>query len=119
MASNPEGLSNRQVAVAKAYIDGLERDRRLLHESDEKLTQTIWEAAKLAVYSQTLTTALDGILKGLEAGTFSAELLDSAENLVSGSKELLADVFKCPCGHPTFDHDENGCNFLHCKSICN
>lgn len=112
--------SPRQVAVARAYVEGLERDRIHLAEAESRLQQTVWEVTQLAGYNRALFFVLKEIVEARDAGlTYRFEdALKKAADVLDANKPIFEDVWQCPCGHSKYDHDEKGCQFLGCKHIC-
>lgn len=108
----------RQVAVARAYVDGLERDRELLRDLEERTAAATWEMIQLAAYSRALFVALYQLLRDVENGTPSEELLERISDLLQADAKVYDEVNSCACGHSKFDHDESGCQYLGCKAIC-
>ena len=108
--------SPRQIAVARAYVDGLERDRSRLHSIEEELGRATWEALQLVNLNRVLRQALGNLL---HSGMGSASLVQDAEEILAASGEILDPLFACPCGHSKLDHDREGvCQFVHCRKVC-
>lgn len=110
--------SLRQVAVARAYVQGLEEDRERLHKLEETVTSQIWEIVSLGSFNRALQRVLTRFLADLEQGKYDPGLHDLAEQLLGEAKLVHDQIFTCPCGHSKWDHDEGGCVYLGCKHIC-
>lgn len=108
----------RQVAVARAYVQGLESDRKSLHTTEQQLNDTIWLAVQLGAYNRALYKALDQAMAALETGRLDSDFLDRVEALLAHTRSLNDGIWICACGHPTYDHDDLGCQYLGCKPIC-
>ena len=127
--SRPKGKANigaderftpsiRQVAVARAYVQGLEDDRLRLKDTEERLTHTTWEAIQLGMLNRALVRLLGELLNNLDAGKHDPDLFDRIENLLEDSRHVTGGIFECECGHSVYDHDERGCLYMGCKPIC-
>lgn len=112
--------SAKQVAVARTYIEGLERDRTHLAEVEASLQRTVWEVTQLAGYNRALYRILSEIVEAHEQGqSYRLEqALRTGADVLDANKPIFEDVWQCPCGHSKYDHDENGCEFLVCAPIC-
>lgn len=110
--------SRRQVHVARAYVAGLEQDRVRLRDKEAQLTKTTWEVIRLGAYNRALVLAVTKVLSDLDQGRYDPSLVDRIENLIADSKLVYDDIFECACGHSKYDHDDSGCLYLGCKSIC-
>lgn len=108
----------RQVAVAQAYVAGLERDRKRLSSTEEKLQQTVWEVVQLGSYNRALYQLLHQIVQNFDKGFTNLDLINRAESLLEANRPLYESVWSCACGHSKYDHDDNGCMYLGCIPIC-
>lgn len=106
--------------VARAYVEGLERDRARLHEAEANLQKTVWEVTQLAGYNRALYRALKDIVESFDAGLAYrlGEAMKTGADVLEANAPIFEDVWQCPCGHSKYDHDEEGCQFLVCKPIC-
>lgn len=112
--------SAKQIAVARAYVEGLEADRVRLHESEAKLQHTVWEVTQLAGYNRAMYQILKEIVESSDQGLMYRleHAIKKAGDVLDANTPMHEDVWQCPCGHSKYDHDENGCQFLVCKPIC-
>lgn len=109
----------RQVAVARAYVVGLEADRQRLELVEKQLAQATWETVNLGAFNRGLTRALVELVHQVESGQVRDEsLLDRIEDLLRDYSKIYSAIWTCECGHSKYDHDENGCMYLPCRHIC-
>lgn len=106
------------MVVARAYIQGLERDRILLLSTQEKITETVWEVIQLGGYNRALYQLMHQIIQAYDAGSLTPDLVSAAEDLLAANRPLFEKLWSCPCGHSVYDHDEKGCMYLGCRAIC-
>ena len=112
-------MASRSIDVARAYVQGLERDRDHLRELEEQYDKRVWELIQIAAYSKALYTALYQLKQASETGHMSSEAWDRVEDLLAADRKVYHDVWSCECGHHRWDHDGDGhCNFLGCRKIC-
>lgn len=108
---------NRQVNVAKAYIAGLERDRRDLFALQQRYDELVWEAIQTATYAKALHMALHDLYTYTSSG--GRINWERIEDLLEADRRTYHDVWSCECGHHKWDHDESGkCEYLACRHIC-
>lgn len=110
--------SIRQIAVARAYVQGLEIDRGKLHKLEEVANEQTWEIVKLGSYNRALHRALTKIMTDLNQGRFDPDHWSRTEDLLGDVATLYDVIFPCACGHSKWDHDQDGCLYLTCKAIC-
>src|SRR5690348_16056822 len=110
----------KQIAVAAAYVQGLERDRARLGEVEASLQHTIWEVTQLSGYNRALYQILKEIVESHEQGQVYRleKVLRTGGDVLDANRPIFEDVWQCPSGHSKYDHDDNGCEFLVCKPIC-
>ena len=107
----------RSVDVARAYVEGLERDRQQLRQLEEHYDRQIWELIQISAYAKALYTALYQFKQAAETG--HTPPWDHIEDLLETNRKVYSEIWSCECGHHRWEHDENGrCNFLGCKRIC-
>lgn len=105
--------------VARAYIDGLERDRSKLHEMEQHYDRQVWELIQISAYAKALYTALHQFRQAAENGVLRAETLERIDDLLAADRRVYFDIWACECGHHRYDHDEDGrCLFFGCRHIC-
>lgn len=111
----------RTLSVARAYVEGLERDRARLAETEENLQKTVWEVMKLAGYNRAMFQLLSEIVSAHDAA-HSYRLggaIERAAEVLAANKPIYEATWQCPCGHSVYDHDEDGrCLYLVCVPIC-
>jgi hypothetical protein len=108
----------RSQMYARSYIDGLERDRRRLLQFEQEHNNVVWEAVQMGAYNRALFQSLAQLMEGIKFGHLRNELLDRIEVLLQEARPLYESIYECECGHSKYDHDERGCQFLGCVSIC-
>lgn len=103
--------------MARAYIDGLERDRERLREFEQKYDKLVWEVIQLSSYAKALYLAAHAMREAAMNGTRVD--WDRIDDLLEADRRTYNEVWSCECGHHAWDHDEDGhCEFLTCKPIC-
>jgi hypothetical protein len=106
-----------QTNVARAYVEGLERDRAELHQLQQRFDQLAWETIQIASYAKALYTAAHQLRANAENGTQID--WDRIDDLLEADRRTYHDVWSCACGHHRWDHDEDGtCQYLACRHIC-
>jgi hypothetical protein len=110
----------RHVDVARAYVEGLERDRAELRKLEEAYDHQIWEMIQLSAYAKALYTALYQLRVAFEAGRVTTNTLDIIDEILDSERSVYDEVWSCECGHSKYLHDpESGrCQYLGCKNIC-
>jgi hypothetical protein len=102
--------------VARAYIEGLERDRRELHQLQQSYDRLVWETIQISAYAKALFTTLHQVVN---SGPGSHINWDRVDELLVADRRTYHDVWSCQCGHHRYDHDDNGmCEYLACRHIC-
>jgi hypothetical protein len=113
----PSGEGRIVHNVARAYIDGLERDRRELHALQQEYDRLVWETIQISSYARALYLALRALYDWVESGR--TPHWERIEELLNADRQAYHDVWSCACGHHRYDHDENGqCEYLACRHIC-
>lgn len=113
---------NRRLEVAKAYVEGLEATRSRYQGLQADHMRLNHEAITLAAHVITLSKLLREILREIPEETLVVLLGDSfevvAHEVLDNTASLLEEVYSCPCGHSIFEHDADGCSYLHCRKVC-
>lgn len=105
--------------MSRSYVEGLEKSRdRYQHLQSDHMRIT-HEAITLAAHVLTLQHCLGRIAAALDTGLpISDKVLDVTDEVLANSQAMLDEVYSCPCGHPSFEHDEGVCAFIHCRKVC-
>jgi hypothetical protein len=108
--------SLRQVAVARAYIQGLESDRERLQQIQQSLIDSGWEVVRLASFTKALVRVIRELRD--DGAPADEEFEDRVRYLLDEADRLVEEAYLCPCGHSKYDHDEKGCMYLQCRGVC-
>ena len=108
--------SMRQVAVARAYVQGLEEDREKLQDIRGHLITSTWEVIRLVAFNNAVVLALRRTMD--ENSPPDEDFEARRAMLLEEAAFLREEVVICPCGHSKYDHDDKGCMYLQCRGIC-
>lgn len=116
----PAGVPRRgSTQVAKAYVEGLERDRERLRELEQSYDKLVWETIQISAYAKALYTALYTATQYIEGAIVDITIWDKISDLLEADRRAYNEVWSCECGHHRWDHDEDGhCEYLTCRRIC-
>lgn len=110
---------SKSITLARSYVEGLEKVRDRYERISADHMRLNHEAITLAAHVLTLHKVLDALLDYYDGSLPPTDkALAIGEEVLDNARATLNKVFSCPCGHASFEHDEEGCNYLQCRHVC-